>query len=270
MAAPPVADPAESELAADHAFLCEAVREAGALSLRYFRHDPKVWEKNPGDPVSEADLAVNELLRERLCTRHPDDGWLSEESADDPVRLAKRRVWIVDPIDGTRPFLRGLAEYTVCAGLAIDGRPRLAAVFNPATDEFFDAVGGGGARCNGADMVVSNRADLDGAHISSNQTTVARHLPEPDGALIRIAKLGSIAYRLALVALGRHDACVSLAGKNDWDIAAADLLVTEAGGRVTTPEGAPFSYNRESIRHAGLIAAGPKLHAVLMSKLRAL
>ena len=101
MAAPPVADPAESELASDHAFLCEAVREAGALSLRYFRHDPKAWEKNPGDPVSEADLAVNELLRERLCTRHPDDGWLSEESADDPVRLAKRRVWIVDPIDGT-------------------------------------------------------------------------------------------------------------------------------------------------------------------------
>ena len=245
------------------------MREAGALSLRYFRHDPEAWEKKPGDPVSEADLAVNDLLRERLRTRHPDDGWLSEESADEPARLTARRVWIVDPIDGTRPFLRGRPEFAVCAGLAVDGRPRLAAVFNPATDEFFDALAGGGARCNGVAIAVSDRAELAGAHISSNQTTVTRHLAEPDGAPIRIAKLGSIAYRLALVARGRHDACVSLAGKSDWDLAAAELLVSEAGGRVTDPSGEPFQYNRESIRHPGVIAAGPKLHAVLMATLRA-
>ncbi len=258
---------AAGALATEHALLCAAVREGGALSLQYFRRSPEAWEKRPGDPVSEADLAVNELLYNQLATSHPDDGWLSEESVDNEARLAAERVWIVDPIDGTRPFLRGRPEYTVCAGLVIGGRPELAAVFNPATDEFFDAVRGHGARCNGIPIEVSACDDLQDAHISSTRSSLEKHLPDLDLSDVHISKLGSIAYRLALVACGRHDATVSLHGKSDWDIAAAELLVTEAGGRVTSPDGNGFRYNGERPRHAGVIAAGPALHAHLMGNM---
>ncbi len=254
-----------NELTHDHTNLCASVREAGELSLRYFRSKPKSWEKQPGDPVSEADIAIDELLRKRLYRDDGSDGWLSEESIDDSKRLTARRVWIVDPIDGTRPFLLGRPEFTICAGLTIDGRPSLAAVFNPATGEFFDAVIGGGARCNGNAIRVSTCSKLEGSRISCNQETFSQYMSDQKLQKIELIKLGSIAYRLAMVASGRHDACVSLHGKNDWDMAAAELLVTEAGGHVTMPDGELIRYNSSTPYHPGVIAAGPKLHESLIS-----
>ena len=130
------------ELRGSHELLVQSVREAGALALTYFRANPKSWEKRAGDPVSEADIAVNNLLRDRLDGPRPGYAWLSEESEDDPARLDADTVWIVDPIDGTSAFLDGQAEFTVAVALANRGEPVAAAVFNPATDEFWEAVKG--------------------------------------------------------------------------------------------------------------------------------
>ena len=144
------ADAASHDLATDHALLLDAVREAGALALKYFRTDVESWDKSPDNPVSEADLAVDKLLRDKLMTARPGYGWLSEETADTPDRRTKSHVWIVDPIDGTRAFLRGTPQFAVSAALVVDEHPVSGAVFNPAQGEMFEAKKGGGARLNGA------------------------------------------------------------------------------------------------------------------------
>ncbi len=256
-------------LARDHELLVAAVREAGALAMRYFRGPVRQWEKSPGDPVSEADHAVDDLLRARLCDPRPGYGWLSEESEDDPARLEVERVWIVDPIDGTRAFLKGKPEFTVAAALIAGARPLAAAVFNPATGEFFEAVRDRGARRDGRALRVSERADFSGLRLLASRRTFVDHrwLEELPGA--DFAAINSIAYRLALVACGRYDAAVSLGAKSDWDVAAADLLVAEAGGRVTTASGAALVYNRASVRHPSVIAAPPALHARLLALIEA-
>ena len=263
-----LASPAAGDMTEEHARLCAAVRAAGALSLTFFRGSYRSWEKRPGQPVSEADLAVDALLRERLCAGGG-YGWLSEESVAEEDRLAADRVWVVDPIDGTRPFLRGLPEYAVCAALAVDGRPVLAAVYNPATEEFFDAVRGASARCNGRPLALADVPTIAGARLSASATALAHYLSPADHARVSFRKLGSIAYRLARVALGADDGAVSLNAKSDWDIAAAELIVTEAGGCVTTAAGAGLRYNGADPRHPSVIAAGPALHAALIRLLAA-
>jgi len=253
-----------SRLRDDHRRLIEAVREAGPLALHYFHGEVESWHKGPDDPVSEADHAIDALLHERLTAARPDYGWLSEETEDDLIRLQRQRVWVVDPIDGTRAFLRDEPQFTICAGLVDDGRPVAAAVFNPATDELFDAVRGGGARLNGKTIAVSERDRFDGAQLLAGRRMFERAgttMP-PD---LRFATVNSIAYRMCLVACGRYDGCVSLNGKSDWDLAAAELVVSEAGGLVTDSHGEGFVYNRRHTRHRSLVTAGPAMHARLMA-----
>jgi myo-inositol-1(or 4)-monophosphatase len=238
----------------DHDLLINAVREAGGLALRYFQGGVKSWHKKPNDPVSEADLAVDQLLRETLTGARPDYGWLSEESGFAP-RDSRHR-WIVDPIDGTRAFIDGKPEFTVCVALMDGDRPVLGAIFNPATNEFFEATAGGGARLNGRPIHASGHADLSEARFLASRRTFERH-----GWIARTAKAdfayrNSIAYRMALVANGRFDAAISLSEKSDWDIAAADLVVTEAGGRVATAAGKPLVYGSDNHRHPSVIATG--------------
>ena len=252
---------------ADRALLLEAVREAGAVAMRFFRGAVRQWDKNPGDPVSEADHAVNDHLKARLHDARPDYGWLSEETPDDSDRLARPMVWCVDPIDGTKAFLKGDPEFTVCAALLQAGRPILAAVYNPASDEFFEASAGGGARLNGAAIRVSETASMEHAHLLAGRRMFERAglAGPPPGATFRF--INSIAYRLALVAAGRFDSCVSLNGKSDWDNAAADLIVAEAGGLVTTARGAPFTYNAAHTRHGSVVASAPALHGEVLAML---
>lgn len=253
-----------TDRASDHALALEAVREGGALALKHWRTGVTKWEKNPDDWVSQADKDVDTLLRRRLTEARPDYGWLSEETEDDPIRLERSHVWVVDPIDGTRAYLKDLPEFTVCIALVEDGRPTVAAVYNPATEELFDAVLGGGARLNGEEIAVSHQPEFEGAKLLSGWRMFQRagYTEPPTG--LQFKSINSIAYRMALVACGRYDGCVSLNGKSDWDIAAAELLVTEAGGKVTTTSGGGFRYNRVTPKHNSLILGGAAMHDRLM------
>ncbi len=248
----------------DHELLQSAVREAGALALSYFGRDIKKWDKAPDDPVSEADLAVDALLKDRLCSARPGYGWMSEETEDDPARLSAPLVWIVDPIDGTRAFLQGKPEFTVCVALVADGAPILGVVFNPATGDFFEAVRGGGARHNGAAIAVSPQDAIAGAKLLSSRRTFQKRDWTDAVEHAEFGFLGSMAFRLALVGAGRYDATITLAPKSDWDLAAGDLIITEAGGVATQVDGKELRYNRPSVRHPDVIAAGPELHAKLV------
>ncbi|WP_341897435.1 3'(2'),5'-bisphosphate nucleotidase CysQ [Ferrovibrio terrae] len=238
----------------DHELALAAAREAGAIALHFFRGDVKSWNKKPNDPVSEADIAVDTLLSERLSGARPDYGWLSEESGCRPGKTTTQ--WIIDPIDGTRAFIDRKPEFTICIALVQDGQPVLAAIYNPASEEMFDATAGGGARLNGKPIHASGHASLMEARFLASRRTFERH-----GWLARTAKAdfayrNSIAYRMALVAAGKFDAAISLTEKSDWDVAAADLLVREAGGRVTTADGVPLAYGSETYRHPSVIATG--------------
>lgn len=244
----------------------DAVREAGALALDYFRTDVKQWHKAANDPVTEADIAVNELLHARLARARPGYGWLSEETDDDRSRIGREHVWVVDPIDGTRAFLRGKPHFTICAALLRHGVPIAGAIFNPATDEFYEATDGGGARLNGDAVRVSARQRVAGCRMVA-YGPMFKHpaWPEPWPEM-EIIERNSVAYRFALVASGAADAAMALNSKNDWDLAAADLIVREAGGRFTSHDGHRLVYNKEYTRHRSVLAAGPALYDALFAR----
>jgi myo-inositol-1(or 4)-monophosphatase len=260
---------APAELAHDRELLREAMRAAGALALEQFRSERRHWYKAPGQVVTAADLAIDRLLHERLLGARPDDGWLSEERADDGSRLARPRLWVVDPIDGTRAFADGVPQFAISVALLLDGEPALGAVLNPATGEHFEAAQGGGAWLGPERLRVSAHSDLAGARLLSSRTEMARRrwpqlIPEA-----HITAIGSLAYKLALVAAGRFDGLLSLRPCHDWDLAAALLLLREAGGLITTARGEPIVLNRPaSLSHLGLAAAGtPALHRALVMRL---
>jgi len=252
-------------LAADHALICRYVREAGAIASGYFHRRVKGWDKKPDDPVSEADLAVDSFLKRELTGARPGYGWLAEESGEGAAGAGAPRVFVVDPIDGTRSFLRGRPEYAVAAALVADGVPVAGAVFNPETDEFFEAIAGGGARLNGRTIAVARKPSIEGARLLVSWREF-NHLCE-GGAFVgcEMERIGSIAYKIALVAAGRADAVVALAPKSDWDLAAAQLILEEAGGRITDARGKPLAYRGEG--HASVVAADPALHAQLLARL---
>lgn len=252
--------------AADADLLLAAAREAGAMAMGYFRCSPEVWTKGDSSPVSEADLAVDRFLGEYLRAARPDYGWLSEETADDPSRLERRRVFIVDPIDGTRAFIRGDEDWTVSLAVVEDGRPVAAVVLCPPRDELFLATRGGGARLNGTPVSTSGRAALPGSRLAGPKGFV-RHAVFSDAGVEPVPLVHSLAYRLSLVAAGRLDAAAASSKACDWDLAAADLLVHEAGGRLTDLAGHGVVYNRPSVRHPPLVAATPGLLAPIAALL---
>lgn len=269
----PVTDPraqqADRDAAADLATLRETAREAGTLALDYLRRgDLERWEKTPGQPVSEADLAVNTLIARRLGAARPDYGWLSEETVDDLRNRTRPRIWLVDPIDGTRAFLRGDPNW--CVGLAVveDGKAIAGVVYAPALDLLFEARAGQGAYCNGVPIEASAAGEVSGCRIIASESMLEhKGWPEPWPKMeIARPKPNATLLRLALVASGAWDATVVMWRKSDWDIAAGALLVAEAGGCATTHLGETFVYNRTVPAQRSVIASGKAMHPLLLRR----
>ena len=257
----------ESELLRDRERLATAVQEAGAIAKKFFRNPLKHWTKGLGDsPVSEADIASNDLLQKRLV--EPGEGWLSEESENDPTRLAARRVWVVDPIDGTRAFIAGREDWSVSVALVVDGRPVLAALFAPATEELFLSTVGGGATRNGVAIRASAGDSLDGVRVGGPKRMMERIALKAAG-IVPMPRVRSLALRLARVADGELDAAIAGGNSHDWDLAAADLLVHEAGGLMTALDGRVLTYNRPDPMHSIVLATGHNRHAALADLIRA-
>lgn len=254
---------ARPEHAADRDLIAEAAREAGRIALAFRAKGMRAWEKSAGDPVSEADLAADTYLKNTLLPARPGYGWLSEETADDQSRLSAARSFVVDPIDGTRAFLKNRPEFVVSIAVVEAGQPVSAAIYDPSADVMWDAALDAGARRDGQPIAVSNASDVIGAKL----------LGDP-GRLSSVRALGasaatvnSVALRLALVADGTFDGLITERGKWDWDVAAGVLLVTEAGGAITGRDGAALSFNAEPPRQPAPLAAGPALHALLRERI---
>ena len=253
-----------SNLARDVELLTDTVREAGRLAFSLFRTELKNWTKGASSPVSEADIAVNDLLEARLRSATPEYGWLSEESVDDENRLNSRMVWIVDPIDGTRGYLAGREDWCVSVALVEGTAPVLAAVFAPVTDEFFFAARGKGATRNAVPIHATAGAELDFARVAGPKPLAERL--NPSSAEITLhPRIASLALRLCRVAQGRLDAAFAGGQSRDWDLAAANLIVQEANGRMTALSGDPILYNRREVAHGMLVAAGRDRHASIVS-----
>lgn len=264
-------DTAAERAAEDRALLVAAAEAGGAVALGFFQGAVKSWDKEGGQgPVSEADLAVNGAVAEQLRPARPDYGWLSEEDPDGTDRLAAERIFVVDPIDGTRAFLKQEPGFAVALAVIERGAVTAAAICLPARGETYSAhLGGGGTvRRGGEDhpLAVSARAKPEGARSLVNRSQLAaEHWPGGVPALERSYR-SSLAWRLCLVAEGRFDATLTFRSAWEWDIAAGALLVAEASGRVTDGAGGPLTFNSPSAKAAGLVAAPPALHARLMDR----
>lgn len=245
----------------------EAAREAGDIANAFFRPgDPttaRIWSKSGGSPVTEADVAVDAFLKIRLSSLLPEAAWLSEETADNPVRLEKRLVWIVDPIDGTRAFLSGHRDWSVSIALLIDGKPHLGIVYAPALDAFYEGRAGEGAFLNDKPIAVSPAADLRGSRVAGPQPMIDT-LTRESGVMRLVPRIPSLALRVARIAAGDVDICLVSGNARDWDIAAADLILREAGGVLSDFSGAPPVYNRDDPVHGELLGASRGLHPRLI------
>ena len=239
----------------------EAAREAGEIAMRHFGGDHARWEKGPGQIVTEADIEIDRHLNARLLGADLGEvAWLSEETEDDPRRTGVRHAWIVDPIDGTRAFAAGKPEFTISIGLVEDGRPLMGVVFDPVSGGLFEAVRGGGAFLSGTPIEVSSANALSEATIIVRGSENRKFRLDSIFPNVETRSIGSLALKLAMVADGRLDAYLSWRRTHDWDIAAAVLLIEEAGGRVSDARGEPILLNRADPRHSGIIAAPAALH----------
>ncbi len=252
--------------ATDLPLLIDAALAAGEIARTHWRHDPDTWTKADRSPVSAADLEVDAELSRALRVARPDYGWLSEESPEDPARLDARHCFVLDPIDGTRAFLKGEEIWAV--SLAVTDGPEITAavVHLPARDLTFTAAKGQGAWLNGAPLTAAMRPDPEGASLLASKSTYAarhwRHLP----AFERMFR-PSLAYRIACVGRGRADAMLTLRPTWEWDVAAGSLIAAEAGARVTDRHGARLAFNTAGRQSDGVLAANPALHAAIRSAL---
>jgi len=235
--------------------------EAAALAMRRWDEGFDTWEKAPGHPVSAVDLEVDTLLKARLGAIDGRAGWLSEETVDDRARLGGARVWVVDPIDGTRDYIRHRIGWCVSVALVDHGRPIVGVLAAPARDELWTAAAGAGARRNGVRLAVTPRADLAGARAPADS------LPREDRDLVAVVKPNSIALRMAMVAAGAADLLATLRWGNEWDIAAALLIAEEAGATVTDAFGQPIAFNTPDARAFGILASTPGIHSAALDRI---
>ncbi|MCL6284655.1 3'(2'),5'-bisphosphate nucleotidase CysQ [Ruegeria sp. 2012CJ41-6] len=254
----------------DLPLLTEAAHEAGRIAVSYFKRDHQSWDKPDGaGPVTEADLAVNRMLEDTLQAARPNYGWLSEESEDSDARLDKPHVFILDPIDGTRSFTEGSRTWAHSFAVAQEGIVTAAVIYLPLLDLMYSAAAGQGATLNGEPISVSETQLLDMAEILSARPNMdSHHWKEGQPPGFKRSYRPSLAYRLALVAQGRFDGMLTLRRSWEWDIAAGDLILREAGGGCTDRNGAPLRFNSPSAQVDGVVAGGLAVHQALTGALK--
>lgn len=242
----------------------EAAAAAGEVLKHYYRGDYKVGSKGHDNPVTVADLEADRTIREMLTAAFPDYGWLSEETVDNPDRLSKRRVWIVDPLDGTKEFITGIPEFCVAIGLADRGAPILGVTYNPVTDEMYWAARGMGCHIGKDRVRVTRTRTLHRANVLASRSETSRGEWEVFHGVLKFVPTGSVAYKLAMVAGGKADATFTRKPKNEWDIASGAALVIEAGGTITDIDGKALVFNKPKTKLEGLVASNGLLHEALM------
>lgn len=248
----------------DHARLEAIVREAGRIAHDLWPgagNEVKSWEKEPGSPVCDADLAVDAFLKRELGALLPSAGWLSEETADAPERINRDLIWLVDPIDGTRDFLRGRSGWCVSVALVSAGRPLIGMLGAPARGEEWLAIAGQGAWRNQAPLKASQRREFSGARVPTDS------LPRADSDLTIVDKPNSIALRIAMVAADEADLIATLRWGYEWDVAAATLIAREAGAEVSDTFGDQLSYNKRDPRAFGVLVSAPGIHGEAVARL---
>ncbi|MBF0109514.1 MAG: 3'(2'),5'-bisphosphate nucleotidase CysQ [Magnetococcales bacterium] len=253
--------------------MIRAAREAGGRIMSHFRPGEdltahvEITQKGHDHPLTRADIEANEAILRILSAAAPDYGWLSEETDDSRERLAKKRVWIVDPLDGTKEFIRGVPEFAVSIALVEEGVPLLACLFNPAREELFTAIAGRGSRRNGQHIQTTRATRLAGAVCLASRSEMLRGDWASFKEEFALRTTGSIAYKLALLADGRADLTFTLTPKSEWDIAAGELLVREAHGQITDHEGRRFLFNQPRTRLPSVLATNGQLHPALLRRL---
>jgi len=224
-------------------------------------YDLKTWEKSPGNPVCSSDMEIDAFLRDELQSLLPSAGWLSEETVDAPERLSGGLIWLVDPIDGTRDYIRGRKGWAISVALVSAGRPLFGMLDAPARGEFWHGEAGRGSWRNGERLAASTRAQLPGARVP------AQSLSKEDADLVLVDQPNSIALRMAMVAAGEADLVATLRWGYEWDIGAAALIAREAGARVTDAFGQPLNYNKPDPRAFGVLVTAPSIHEAAVARL---
>lgn len=249
-----------------YSFLEPLCKEAGAIALKY-QNNLQVEHKNDKEEilsvVTIADKEIDGLLRDSLTKKYPDIAWLSEETEDNPARLDKEMVWIVDPIDGTKSYIDGTGYYAISIGLIKNGVPVLGMVYNPAQNELFGAYVGSGVLFNGENITNNYSQKMQDSTCLVSCNEFKKGLWQPYENVIKTKPVHSIAYKLAVAAIGRGDAIVTLKPKSEWDLAAGHLLCVEAGLKVTDLAGNEIEYNKPNVEAPGLIAAPHKWQSEL-------
>jgi myo-inositol-1(or 4)-monophosphatase len=254
--------------APDLSLIVDAALAAGQLAAELREQGLSVELKPGGSPVTNADLAADALLKAELRRGRPEYGWLSEETADDPARMSAKRVFVVDPIDGTRAFLKGEPWWTMCVAVVEDARPVAGVIFAPQLAETFAAISGSGATLNGAAIGAGDAQAIEGCRmVGQPQGFKHKAWPRPWPEM-QILRRNSTAYRMCLVASGAADATVAFAHKHDWDLAAADLIAREAGAFVGDHAGRLFAYNRAHPVQQGLVCCAPALAPLILERVR--
>jgi myo-inositol-1(or 4)-monophosphatase len=243
----------------------KAARAAGEILRRYWQRGGfRIGSKGHDNPVTEADLEADRALKTLLHDPFPEYGWLSEETADSRDRLGRRRVWIVDPLDGTKEFIKGIPEFAVAIALVENGKPVLGVTYNPIRREMFWAARGTGCHLNTRRVRVTQTAKLSEARVLASRSETGRGEWREFRGMLKARATGSVAYKLALVAAGKADATFTRSPKSEWDIASGAALISEAGGIITDIHGKPLRFNQLRVKLEGLIADNGRLHRALM------
>ncbi|MFQ5903364.1 MAG: 3'(2'),5'-bisphosphate nucleotidase CysQ [Candidatus Binatia bacterium] len=244
----------------------KAAKEAGWIIMALYGKDYRIEEKGKGNPVTTADLEANRKIQEIIQGRYPEDGWLSEEDRDDRKRLKASRVWVVDPMDGTKEFIAGVPQFAVSVGLVVEGHPMLGVVYNPVEEKLYRAVKGRGALLNDRPIHVSLREEVQGASLLVSRSEPRRRF-QSFADICRLEPMGSIAYRLAKVAGGEGDGTLTFRSLHEWDVCAGVLIVEEAGGVVLDGGGRGLVFNQPDTLYRGIVASNEILTQTLQGML---